>query len=146
MFSTVWCLNRVKIVSPEVLRLGFFEVVVNTLCTRRVGTLNFKMKVTYELLALQLDPNRRDGEGRWRMNGGVEARQRGRGRKGRKEGVWLGGGREGRAFERGAAFAPYGSSLTSKRYKSGQKYNEHLDGHNNIRNWIYIFTTRLILG
>ena len=57
--------------------MGFFEVVVDTLCTRRVGTLNFKMKVTYELLALQLDPNRRDGEGRWRMNGGVEARQGG---------------------------------------------------------------------
>ena len=66
-----------KIVSPEVLRLGFFEVVVDTLCTRRVGTLNFKMKVTYELLALQLDPNRRDGERRWRRGGGVEEKEGG---------------------------------------------------------------------
>ena len=45
-----------------------------TLCTRRAGDLN-QMKLTYELLALQLDPNRRDGKGTWRMDGGVAARQ-----------------------------------------------------------------------
>ena len=28
--------------------------------------------MTYELLALQLDPNREDGEGRWKMDGEVE--------------------------------------------------------------------------
>ena len=35
------------------------------------------MKMTYELLALQLDPNRRDGERRWRMDGGVEEKEGG---------------------------------------------------------------------
>ena len=29
-------------------------------------------EITYELLALQLDPNREDGEGRWKMDGEVE--------------------------------------------------------------------------
>ena len=58
-----------------------------------------------------------------------EARRRGRSRKGRKEEARQGGGRVGRPFERGAAFAPQGSSLTSKRYKSGRKYEGHLDGH-----------------
>ena len=83
------------------------------------------MKMAYELLALQLDPNRRDGEGRRRMDGGVEeneagsetARRKrgreeggseadGRRRKGRNEKARQRGGREGRPFERGAAFAP----------------------------------------
>ena len=56
---------------------------------------------------MQLDPNRRDGEGRWRMNGGVEARQGGgseageeagseveRTKEERKEEARQGGGRE----------------------------------------------------
>ena len=32
----------------------------------------YQMKIAYELLALQLDPNRRAGVGRWMMDGGVE--------------------------------------------------------------------------
>ena len=35
------------------------------------------MKIAYELLALQPDPNRRDGEGRWMMDGGVEVKEDG---------------------------------------------------------------------
>ena len=30
------------------------------------------MQMTYELFTLQLDPNRRDGKGRWRMDGEME--------------------------------------------------------------------------
>ena len=33
--------------------------------------------MTYELLALQLDPNRRHGERIWRMDGGVEEKEGG---------------------------------------------------------------------
>ena len=44
-----------------------------------------KMKKTYELLAIQLDPNRQDGEGRWRMDGGVE--EEGRSEVGQEEGT-----------------------------------------------------------
>ena len=55
--------------------------------------------MTYELLVLELDPNRRDGEGRLRMDGGVE--EEGKMRQGRKNEARQGGGREGRPFERG---------------------------------------------
>ena len=41
------------------------------------GHLILKSNVTYELLVLQLGPNRRDGEGTWRMDGRVEEKQRG---------------------------------------------------------------------
>ena len=34
-------------------------------------------KTTYERLALKLHPNRRDREGRWRMDGGVEEKEGG---------------------------------------------------------------------
>ena len=48
------------------------------MCTRRVGILHLnKTKMAYELLALQLDPNRRDREGTWRMDGGVEEKEGG---------------------------------------------------------------------
>ena len=33
--------------------------------------------MTYELLVLQLDPNRRDGEGTWRMDGRVAEKEGG---------------------------------------------------------------------
>ena len=74
--------------------------------------------MTYELLVLQLDPNRRDGgemEGVGWKRRRVEARQGGRSEAGEGEGseaerskkeARQGGGREGRLFERGAAFAP----------------------------------------
>ena len=71
-------MNLAKIVSPEILLTNFFEAVVDTLRTRGVGILHLnQMTMTYELLALQLDPNRRDGEGRWRMGGGVEEKEGG---------------------------------------------------------------------
>ena len=48
------------------------------------------MEITYEPRALQLDPNRRDGGGRWRMGSGVEekveARQVGGSEAGEEEG------------------------------------------------------------
>ena len=34
-------------------------------------------EITYKPLALQLDPNHRDGEGRWKMDGGVEEKEGG---------------------------------------------------------------------
>ena len=58
--------------------MSFFETVVETHCTRRVGILYLNnIKMTYELLVLQLDPNRRDGEGTWRMDGRVAEKEGG---------------------------------------------------------------------
>ena len=72
---------------------------VDTDCTRRVVISYFNQMKTTKRVALQLDPNRRDGEGRLRMDGGVE--EEGKMRQGRKNEARQGGGREGRPFERG---------------------------------------------
>ena len=37
--TTVSYLNLTKVVSPVILHMSFFEAVVSTLCTRRVGIL-----------------------------------------------------------------------------------------------------------
>ena len=72
-----------KIYYQEILDTSFFEAVVDTQCLRRVGTLYLnQMNITYELLALQLDTNRRDGEK-------MEDR-----RWGGREGEWKGGRNE----------------------------------------------------
>ena len=54
-----------KIVSPVILDMSFVEAVVDTHCVRDESA--YYPKVTSKQLALQIDPNRRDGEGRWRM-------------------------------------------------------------------------------
>ena len=72
------------------------------------------------------------------MDGGVEERQGGgsevgeegeseaeRTKEERKEEARQGGRREGRSFERGTAFSPWSSSLTSKRNESDRKYKGH---------------------
>ena len=66
MVSTVYYLNRVKMVSPEIFHLSFFEAVVDTHFVRDkwAAYAKMEMKMTYKLLALQLASNRRDGEGR----------------------------------------------------------------------------------
>ena len=98
--------------------MSFFEAVVDTPCTRRVGIVySNQMKMAYQLLALQLDPNcwdggkMEDGRGRGREGEGKrdmaevrqgrkeEARQVGRRTKGRREDPRHGGGREGRPLE-----------------------------------------------
>ena len=53
--------------------MSLFEAVVDTLCKKRLGILYLnQMKMMLALLALQLDPNRRDEERTWRMDGGVK--------------------------------------------------------------------------
>ena len=68
--------------------MSFFEAVVDTQCTSRAGISYFnKMKMTYQLLVSQLDPNRREGE-----------MEDGRGEEGKeetKQGGGSGAGKEG---------------------------------------------------
>ena len=111
-------LKRVKntVVSPVIVHMNFFEAMVDTRCTRRVGIL-YLNQIIYQLLAWQLDPpegEMEDGRGVGREGGRKrgrveevrqgkkeEVRQRGRSRKGRvKEARQGGGRREGRPFER----------------------------------------------
>ena len=65
--------------------MSFTEAVVDTKCTRRVGILCFnQMKMTYQLLALQLDPTRRDG---WEVGDGRERGREGGTKRGSAEEV-----------------------------------------------------------
>ena len=59
--------------------MRFFEAVVDIRCVRDEWTSYtlVKMKMTHELLALQLDPNGRDGDGGWRIDVGMEEKEGG---------------------------------------------------------------------
>ena len=59
--------------------MRIFEAVVDTNFVRdaRASYASKQNKLTYELIALQLDPNRRNGESRWTMDGGVEEKEGG---------------------------------------------------------------------
>ena len=91
--TTVLCLKRVKIGSPVILHMSFLEAVVDALCTRRAHTSYFnQITSAYPLLALQLDPNHRDGGEM--EDGRREGREGGR-KRGRAEKVGQGTKEEG---------------------------------------------------
>ena len=84
----------------------------------RISYLN-QIIMTYELLVLELDPNRRDGEGAWRMDDRVEEKEGG------SETGEEGGSEAGRRKEERVGpsnQARHSSSiLTPNRYNSGLK-------------------------
>ena len=106
-------LNRVKLVSPEILHMSFFEAVVDTLCTRRVGILllaQMKSRTSCLLCNSTRIARMERGDGRWtvrwkrsrvkaRQGGGSEAGEEAgseveRTKEERKEEARQGGGRE----------------------------------------------------
>ena len=113
MISTVRYIDRVKIVSRVILHMSFFEAVVDTLCTRRVGILllaQMKSRTSCLLCNSTRIARMERGDGRWtvrwkrsrvkaRQGGGSEAGEEAgseveRTKEERKEEARQGGGRE----------------------------------------------------